>query len=363
MSDILNVPTTNWNGSPIFDGTPAMIVPKVINAAWNLGNVKQAEFAAKVSAATSGFLDVANAPSVSAGTVSVPSITEPTVDIPTSQSGGDWQSYFDSKYLELAAWLSTKFTDFRATYFPDENAAYTAAEDALQAMLANPASYLPANVQAQFFGDDQARILADKVRAQDAVVAQFAGRRFPLPPDVAANLQLQIEQKAQDQLAESSRKVAMLSVEQFKFVVEKTLSLRQVAMNSAVEYIKALASGPDMASKLVTVGYDAQSKLISSAADFYRARIQAADTVSKVHQYNNSTALEAGVKNQAAELTIIEDKLKAMLSEAQSLAQMATSLFNNVQVSAGLSGSYGNSVSYNYQNDTQSAGPTIGAVG
>ena len=40
-------------------------------------------------------------------------------------------------------------------------------------------------------------------------------------------------------------------------------------------------------------------------------------------QYNNSTALEAAVKNQAADLSLIEDKMKALLAEAQSLAQMA----------------------------------------
>ena len=51
--------------------------------------------------------------------------------------------------------------------------------------------------------------------------------------------------------------------------VDKMLALRQMAMTSAVAYIQALASGPDMASRLVGIGYDAQSKLISSASQFY----------------------------------------------------------------------------------------------
>ena len=65
------------------------------------------------------------------------------------------------------------------------------------------------------------------------------------------------------------------------------------------------------------------------------------------------------MKNQAADLTLIEDKLKALLAEAQALAQMATSLFNNAHVSAGISGSGGTSVSYNYSNDTLNPGPTV----
>ena len=110
-------------------------------------------------------------------------------------------------------------------------------------------------------------------------------------------------------------------------------------MDSAIKYISALASGQDIASKVVGVGYDAQSKLISSVSSFYNARTQAAETMSKVAQYNNSTQLEAAVKNQMADLTLIEDKVKSLLSEAQAIAQMATSLFNNLHASVSLNGS------------------------
>ena len=330
------------------------ILSDVINASWTAGGSFANEYSTKISSVQYSFLDTANAPHVTAGAVSLPSISEPAVDIPSTQSATDVISMFDTKYLELVALLTDKFTAFRTTYFPDESNAYVAAENWLQAAIADP-SGLPADVAAQIWGDDQARILSDKVRAQDAVVSQFAARRFPLPPDVAANLQLQIEQKAQDELAESSRKVAMLSVELQKFNVEKLIGLRGMAMDSAIKYIQALASGPDMASKLVGVGYDAQSKLISSAAQFYGARTQAAETVAKVAQYNNSTALEAAVKNQAADLSIIEDKVKALLSEAQGLAQMATALFNNLHASVSASDSFGRNISYSYSNDTTSA--------
>ena len=334
------------------------VVNDVINAAWDLGVSKSNDYAAKVANATSGFLDIANTPTVATGTVSAPTITEPAVDIPTTQSAGDVISMFDTKYLELVQMLSDKFVAFRATYFPDESNAYIAAEDWLQAAINNPDAGLPPAIAAQIWTDDRDRLVADAARATDDVLATFATKRFPLPPGAAASATLQIQQELQDKVAESSRKVAIMSVDMQKFNVEKLLSLRQVAMGSAVDYIKALASGPDMASKLIGVGYDAQSKLISSAAQFYNARTQAAEVVTKVAQYNNSTALEAAMKNQAAELTIIEDKLKAMLAEAQALAQQATALFNNVHVSAGISNSRNTSVGFNYSNDTASAAPT-----
>lgn len=351
MADIVNL-EAHYIGSPTpgvnlyqLPNASMQVLEDIINATWNEGLTTKAEFTAKIANAMSGFLDITAAPHVSAGTVAVPSIAEPLVDIPASVSVEGIYDQWATEYLELATWLDGKFTSFRNTYFPDENAAYTACEDWLQAAVANPEVGLPQATADQIWGDDQARILSDKTRAQDSIIAQFASRRFPLPPGAAASATLQIEQKAQDELAESSRKIAITSVDLQKFNVEKLLQLRSESMKAAVEYVKALASAPEMTSRLTNIGYDAQSKLISSVSAYYNARTQANEVMSKVAQYNNSTALEAATKNQASDLTLIEDKLKAMLAEAQSIAQMTTALFNNIHVGATLQANGGTTVS------------------
>lgn len=309
----------------------------VVNTTWNEANVMKADFSTKLGAASAGFLDVTASPHVTAGTVSVPTVAAPGVIIPSSVDTTQVMATFSAEQTIQFNQLVNACSGFLTTHFPNEPTGYSAAQQWLTDALANPNSGLPLAVQQQIFGDDQARILADKVRAQDAVVAQFAGRRFPLPPDVAASLTMQIEQKAQDEMAESSRKVAILSVEMLKFSVEKLIGLRGMALDAAIKYIGALVAGPEVASRLVGIGYDAQSKLISSAAEFYRADIQAADLSSKVAQYNNSITLEAATKNQAADLTMIEDKLRALLTECESIARMATSMYNNLHANAGLS--------------------------
>ena len=181
-------------------------------------------------------------------------------------------------------------------------------------------------------------ILAEASRATDEVMATFAAKRFPLPPGAAASATLQIQGNAQAQMAEAARKVTIMSVEQFRFLVKSTLDLRQGAMAAAVEYIKALASGPEMASRVVGIGYDAQSKLISSVADYYRARAGAKEIIAKANQYNVTTTLEADIKNQASELSMIDSKLKALLSEAQVIGQSITAMLNNLHASAGAQG-------------------------
>lgn len=351
MTDIVNL-SSHYIGSPTpgvnlyqLPNASMQVLADIINATWNAGLTNKADFTAKITAAVAGFLDVTAAPHVSAGAVAVPSISEPAITIPASVSVDDMYDKWKTEYLALATWLDGRFTDFRSTHFPDEQNAYEACENALQDAIANPGAYMPAAVVAQIWGDDQARLLSDKTRAQDSIVAQFASRRFPLPADVSASAILQIEQKTQDLSAESSRKIAIMSVDMWKFTVDNLLKLRDLAMRDAVDYVKALASGPDIASKMSNVGYDAQSKLISSVSSLLNARSQAAEVMSKVAQYNNSTALDAAVKNQASDIAMIENKLKALLAEAQSIAQMTTALFNNLHVSASLSANGGTTVS------------------
>ena len=308
-------------------------IAKVINAAWDQGNLKATDVDSKITALTNA-LNTTPAPSISSTAVTSPSVTEPAVAIPESVEVGDAISRFDSKYLELVAMLANKFTAFRTEYFPDENTLYAAAEDWLHGALANPEG-LPTAVINALMTDAEATILSDSARASDAVMQAFAAKGFPLPPGAAASATLQIQQKAQGEMANTRRKLIITSIEQMRFNIQQTLNLRQMAMQAAVQYIQALASGPDLASKAISLGYDAQSKLISAASQFYNSRIAAAELVAKTGQFNAANSLQAAEKNQAAQMQIIENKLKALLSEVQALAQMATSLFNNVHASAG----------------------------
>jgi len=311
----------------------------LINESWAQANSKTTDFEAKITAITdptTGWLGAATAPHISGLTpVTVPTITEPVVSIPTTASVTDAVDLFDSKYLELVALLADKFTAFRTSYFPNEQTGYTAAETWLSGALANPTVGLPAAVAAQLMTEDTDRITAEASRASDAVLATFAARRFPLPPGAATSAVLQIQQTAQDSTADASRKLTTSSIEMMKFALTNTIDARKTAMSSAVDYIKALASGPEMASRLVGIGYDAQSKLITSAASFYNARSEAAKVISTVSLFNAATALTTAEKNQASDLTLIEDKLKALLSECAALAQMATALYNNLHANAG----------------------------
>lgn len=329
-------PTTGLGSTPLAK-IAVRFSEAVINTAWALAQAKSAGATTKaddLATELNALLASPGAFHIAAGSVSVPSVTAPDVTIPSTIDVSSIMSTFDSKYIEVATFLAGKFTDIITTYFPDDAADYAKAETWLTSALDSNLG-IPLSVQQQAWGDDHARIVADKQRAQDGIIAQYAGRRFPMPMAAATSALMQLEQKAQDALAESSRKIAILSVENLKWAVEKVVGLRQLALGSAGDYVKALASAPDVASRVLGIGYDAQSKLISSAAQFYGADTNAKEMMSKVAQFNETLSLQAGEKNQAADLALIENKVKALLTDLQSTMQQATALFNNLHASAG----------------------------
>jgi hypothetical protein len=307
-----------------------------INSTWEMGLDSRQKTLDDIAAIVSDLQNALNTPTMAASSALPATVVEPLVDIPSSVTAADIYAEFEAQYLELITLLDAKFTSFRASFFPTENATYTLAENWLAAALASPNVGLPPAVQAQIWGDDAARILADSNRAQDAIVAQFAGRRFPIPTDVASSAVLQIQQKTQDLQAESSRKIAVMSVEMQQWLVEKILGLREMAMKAVVDYVKTVAMGPEIASRLVPIGYDAQSKLISAVSQYYNARTGAAELAYKGNQHNADLLQDASTQNLKSEMATVEHWVKALLTEAQALAQMATALFNNIHLQSSM---------------------------
>lgn len=337
MTDIVSVPSGNFTPGAL----AALSYPAgLINAAWNQANSKFSDFETKMSLVTNvggtGWLDSAATPTISAGTATATTPTDPGVTIPTTLTAETVLALFDSEQTDQWNKLVDGIAAFRTTYFPDEATAFSAALTWLEGAVAST-SGLPAAVAAQMLTDDKDRILAEVSRASDAVVSKFAAARFPLPPDAAAAAVLQLQQNGQSEIAASARKITIAGIEQIKFAISQLMGLRQTAMSAALEYARTMAGTAPATAQVVGAAYEAQSRLISAAAGYYNSRISAADLLTKNAQFNVSNALLAAEKNQAAQLTMLEDKLKAIMSELQALAQMATSLFNNLHASAGTS--------------------------
>lgn len=321
----------------------------VINASWKEAQSNQEQYSAKIAGATTGWLDTAEAPAISASTAAVPTISEPIVLIPGDVQVDGIMQQWDVRTAEMYTALASKFGGFMLQYFPNESSAYAAAEAWLTDALANPDQVLPEAIANLIWEEDRSRILVDASRATDEVVAQWAAKGHPLAPGRAAYAATQIQQAAQQELAKSSRAAAIrtfdLAYDKMKFVVSSALALRQQALAAALGYIQALVAAPAEVNKLVSGSYDSQSRLISAASSYYGAQSEAAKVVTAAHQYNASATQDAASKNQASELAVIDARLKAMLAEATALAQSASALYNNLHASLGSSVGFSESFS------------------
>lgn len=331
---------------------PYRVVKAVINATWNNALTKQADFDAKIANLLNtgaGFLADGQKPVVAASTASEVTVAEPSVFLPTSVDTDAIIGQFDSKYLEVVTTLSDHYAAFITNYFPNDSALFSDTVAWLSDAINNPDQAIPQAIRDQMIEDERARITAEATRASAQVLDDFAARGFPIPTGAAVAASVEIQTKAMEEVSKAARAVVVknfeLSYEKIKFAIGAALEARKEALASAVQYIGALASAPDTASKALNIGYDAQSKLISAVSQFYGARTQATELALRSKQFNATQTQSASVKNADTSVLFTTERVKALTTEAQALSQMTTSLFNNLNVSAGTNASDASSTS------------------
>lgn len=335
------MPIIDLPGAPGDVGYNRQIIEALINASWDQGLAKSAEFDAKMANllnTTGGFLAENQKPVVGAATTAEITVAEPSVDIPTSVDTDSIIEQFDSKYAEVVTMLSDHYAAFINNYFPADYALYGDAVTWLSEAINNPDQALPQAIRDQMLEDERSRITNEAARATTQVLDDFAARGFPLPPGAAAAATVDISTKALEEVNKAARAIVVknfeMSYEKVKFAISASLEARKEALGSAVQYIGALASAPDTASKALNLGYDAQSKLISSVSQFYSARTSATELSLKALQFNASQTQGADIKNAETDLSFTSERVKALTAEASALAQMTTSLFNNLSAGA-----------------------------
>lgn len=278
-------------------------------------------------------------------------VFKPEVEIPRRADGVDTATY-DNTSRKIISDLTTNFAAFFTRYFPNDTPAVTAAQAWLTDAITSGGTGIPAHVEDQIWQRDRSRVLNDVARAQDELVASYAARRFPLPPGVLAHQSYLIQRDGMDKIAQASRDVAIeqvkIAIENVRFAVEKALDFRLRAVDAASNYLRALALGPEIASRLALNKADAQAKLISAASQFYQSRLSFVQLEHDFQKYRDTQKLQAdlsvmenltrqfGLRND-----IITARAKALadnvMSAAQSAGTMASAALNAMNTGASVS--------------------------
>lgn len=276
---------------------------------------------------------------VTAGTVTAPTVSEPNVHIPSKVSGID-TALFDSTYNKIIGDLSDLFYDFIDRYLSIDPDMMAEAEAWIKRAITQGGTGINATVEGRIWQRDRDRIGTEAASSMAEVVDMWAAKGYPLPPG-AANAAIQtIQRKRSADVAAVSRDAAIKAfeteVENVKFAIQMAIDYRTKALGAAGDYIRALATAPDIASRISTQSADAQARLISAAASFYNARVSAKELVMRGHLANQDASLKAAQLNTESITAARDIRVKAVIAAADSVGQQAAAALNGINATAQL---------------------------
>jgi hypothetical protein len=266
-------------------------------------------------------------------------VDEPRVAIPTRAAGVD-TAIFDTMYAQIIEDLAGRFHDFIVEYFPIRPSLMPAVEAWLETAITSGGTGINAGVERQIWQRDRDRLTAESVGASEQAVNQWAARGYPLPPGAAAATITSIARQRAEQVAAVSRDAAIKAfeteIENIRFAIAQAIDYRTKAISAAGDYVRALATAPDIASKMSTQSADAQARLISAVAGYYNARTGAAELTAKVDMFNADNAVKAALSNQDTDARYTQFRVDSAVAAANSIGQQAAAALNGLNATSQL---------------------------
>lgn len=319
-------------------GGAAATVQSIINNAW----LK----ASSLSDDAKELVDEAVALTRPAPTAAMPDRVEapalPSAPTLTALNQPTATALYDSTRDDLINQLAALFRGFIDENFGDGGFVEDAQAWVTRALTTGGAGINVA-VEQQLWNRARDRALADAARQRDTLETEWAGRRFPMPPGALRYGQLAIDQAAQNAIAEASRTQATESfraeVENARLAVERAVSLRSLAMQTAGDYIRALAQGPQIAAQVASTIIDSQNRFSASLTELYRAQIAAVEIPVRVATTNAELKARTTEANLRTAMETLGQRVSATMANAQMVGTQAAAALNAVHAQAGISGS------------------------
>lgn len=263
-----------------------------------------------------------------------PDADEPNVYIPSTAEETDPFWRFETEKASLVEWLEGLFTEFFVTYYPLSSDAFDEAMAWLVNTITNGGTGIPAEIENQIWQRHRDKIQTSSLQAQNSAYADFSARGFSLPPGALTARLDGIRNEGILKLAEVSRDVAIKQVEieidNIKFAVKEAIDARLKALAAAADYVKAMALGPEIATKLVDSSQDSQARLISATADFYRARLSRDELSYKAWATLMEQKGRDGATNTDAWGKGIDSKVRAAVGAADSYGRTAAAALQSL---------------------------------
>lgn len=349
MTDIVTSPIASYTPVSVDSGLmpvgPAACLDfaaDIINALSSRADTKSAQFDTSVDALTNaatGWLATHGVTDITAPNVTITAPTEPNIT-PVALTTATVFSNFSTQTQAIITDLASEFTSFYNTHFAGDNTNYADAEAWIATQIGNTSSgSIPSSIRAAILEDQRLQVVSEQTRALDSLYAQGVSRRHRFPPGVLAANTKAIAQSALDQTAAGARAIMIkdfdVTVQQILQAVQLAVSSRAAAFSAVREYLStALVAAYNQGAQVTQAAHAAEQGMIQSGANWFNARISAADLSLKTITTDKQLEFNSDKANQEKDIGEREEYLKAFMTHAQLISQQLISLLNNIRTGA-----------------------------
>lgn len=248
---------------------------------------------------------------------------------------------YESQRDRLIAILSDRLADFFAVYYPLAADAFDEATNWLVNTITIGGTGIAPAVEDQIWQRGRDRVIADSARVESQTLNEFAARGLTLPAGAMASRLQEVRFGQLLKTQELSRDVAIkqadIEVDNLRFAVDLAVKSRMQAMGTAVDYIRALMSGADAASKVALLNADAKARMVAATADLYRARLARDEIAMRIPLANATNAVQLNGINVDGFYKGINARVQAASAAAESYGRVAAAALASLNSVAAIS--------------------------
>lgn len=327
------MPIINYTGS----SAAAVFAAGVINASHDIAQTKMAQ----VDTYATQAINAASADAPTLNGIAIPSVsaTINTGDVLARRS--TLLAEMGTGATELISQLANMFAGFLSTNFPWD-AEYTAAQAWVNKALTTGGTGLSPFVEDQIWQRERDRLQDEAQQGEEEITAAWAARRYPLPPGAAAHQLLMVRQNLRDNLAKSSREVAIkqaeIELENTRFALTTALDVRKASVQAGLDYLARMTFGYTFPAEKVVQSAQASAQLEQALTAYYQAQVGLKELLLKnsMGVYEIQTQF---VKDKAQiELGYLKEKVGAITNAMQAISVQAAATLNALHASTGYTG-------------------------
>jgi hypothetical protein len=260
----------------------------------------------------------------------VPNITLP-VTRPLYQNStnisGDIEQAFKDAFTDMHDDMEAGIAEYVATWFP--SVLCTRVENWIGDVILNGGRGIPANIEAMIWAKAVDREIGETRKMEFEALNGLASRGFSIPTGALAHRLMMVQQEAADKARSLSRDIAIKVFDAYredvKFAVEQGTKVRQSAITALGDFVRTWMAPQGVSAQVAQAKADAESKMVNTAADYYRAIVSEAELSLKAHQimagsHDHYITTRANQDYQSEKLGV-----DGNIAKAQVYGQMASS--------------------------------------